>query len=103
MLYLIRVISCVYIRYSSRLAISPLMLGTALYHLVIILSYFFIEYKFSFAAVMPDFAQVYSFIGSVFDPNGSGHLQKLKNMDPINMETVRHFLVFCFFCVWEVD
>ncbi|KAJ9681409.1 hypothetical protein PVL29_020339 [Vitis rotundifolia] len=38
--------------------------------------------------VMPDFAQVYSFIGSVFDPNGSGHLQKLKNMDPINVETV---------------
>ena len=40
---------------------------------------------------MPDFAKVYSFIGSVFDPNGSGHLQKLKNMDPINVETVRHF------------
>ncbi|XWS35827.1 hypothetical protein CRYUN_Cryun20dG0029300 [Craigia yunnanensis] len=38
--------------------------------------------------VMPDFAQVYSFIGSVFDPSGSGHLQKLKKMDPINLETV---------------
>ncbi|XP_059651344.1 protein REVEILLE 3-like isoform X2 [Cornus florida] len=38
--------------------------------------------------VMPDFAQVYSFIGSVFDPNASGHLQKLKKMDPINVETV---------------
>ncbi|KAL9690716.1 hypothetical protein QQ045_011124 [Rhodiola kirilowii] len=37
--------------------------------------------------VMPDFAQVYNFIGSVFDPNASGHLQKLKNMDPINVET----------------
>ncbi|GLT79669.1 hypothetical protein SLA2020_511490 [Shorea laevis] len=38
--------------------------------------------------VMPDFAQVYSFIGSVFDPNASGHLQKLKQMEPINLETV---------------
>ncbi|XP_010422790.1 PREDICTED: protein REVEILLE 5-like [Camelina sativa] len=38
--------------------------------------------------VMPDFAEVYSFIGSVFDPNTSGHLQRLKQMDPINMETV---------------
>ncbi|KAJ6344091.1 hypothetical protein OIU76_005761 [Salix suchowensis] len=39
-------------------------------------------------AVMPDFAQVYSFIGSVFDPNASDHLQRLKQMDPINLETV---------------
>ncbi|KAF5744389.1 Homeodomain-like superfamily protein [Tripterygium wilfordii] len=38
--------------------------------------------------VMPDFAQVYSFIGSVFDPNASGQLQRLKQMDPINLETV---------------
>ncbi|KAJ6328699.1 hypothetical protein OIU77_010393 [Salix suchowensis] len=38
--------------------------------------------------VMPDFAQVYSFIGSVFDPNASDHLQRLKQMDPINLETV---------------
>ncbi|XWS76970.1 hypothetical protein CRYUN_Cryun01aG0224000 [Craigia yunnanensis] len=38
--------------------------------------------------VMPDFAQVYSFIGSVFDPSASGHLKKLKQMDPINLETV---------------
>ncbi|KAF8107117.1 hypothetical protein N665_0126s0035 [Sinapis alba] len=38
--------------------------------------------------VMPNFAKVYSFIGSVFDPNTSGHLQRLKQMDPINMETV---------------
>ncbi|CAN1793615.1 Protein REVEILLE 6 [Linum perenne] len=40
------------------------------------------------ARVMPDFAQVYSFIGSVFDPNASGHVEKLKQMDPINLETV---------------
>ncbi|KAL3604145.1 hypothetical protein D5086_005004 [Populus alba] len=38
--------------------------------------------------VMPDFAQVYSFIGSVFDPNARDHLQRLKQMDPINLETV---------------
>ncbi|KAG8490950.1 hypothetical protein CXB51_014091 [Gossypium anomalum] len=38
--------------------------------------------------VLPDFAKVYSFIGSVFDPGTSGHLQKLKQMDPINLETV---------------
>ena len=43
---------------------------------------------FSLEAVMPDFAQVYNFIGSVFDPNSSDHLQKLKTMDPINVETV---------------
>ncbi|KAK8687423.1 hypothetical protein V6N13_086238 [Hibiscus sabdariffa] len=38
--------------------------------------------------VLPDFAQVYSFIGSVFDPNAISHLQKLKKMDPIDVETV---------------
>ncbi|XP_065859746.1 protein REVEILLE 3 isoform X2 [Euphorbia lathyris] len=38
--------------------------------------------------VMPDFAQVYSFIGSVFDPHSGDHLQRLKQMDPINLETV---------------
>ncbi|WJX86915.1 hypothetical protein P8452_69162 [Trifolium repens] len=37
--------------------------------------------------VMPDFAQVYNFIGSVFDPNSTNHLQRLKQMDPINVET----------------
>ncbi|XP_008794785.2 protein REVEILLE 5-like isoform X2 [Phoenix dactylifera] len=38
--------------------------------------------------VMPDFTQVYSFLGSVFDPNTSGHLKQLKEMDPIDVETV---------------
>lgn len=42
-------------------------------------------------AAMPDFAQVYSFIGSVFDPNATGHVQRLRQMDPINFETVSHF------------
>ncbi|KAE8717285.1 Protein REVEILLE 8 [Hibiscus syriacus] len=37
---------------------------------------------------IPDFVEVYSFIGSVFDPDSEGHVQKLKEMDPINFETV---------------
>ncbi|KAF6150538.1 hypothetical protein GIB67_030339 [Kingdonia uniflora] len=37
---------------------------------------------------IPDFAEVYSFIGSVFDPDSIGHVQKLREMDPINFETV---------------
>ena len=42
-----------------------------------VLSFFFI------------YDEVYSFIGSVFDPNVTGHVQKLKRMDPIDVETVR--------------
>ncbi|KAK7285105.1 hypothetical protein RJT34_19864 [Clitoria ternatea] len=38
--------------------------------------------------VLPDFAEVYSFIGSVFDPDTKSHVHKLKEMDPINFETV---------------
>ncbi|ESQ36784.1 hypothetical protein EUTSA_v10008382mg [Eutrema salsugineum] len=38
--------------------------------------------------VMPNFAEVYSFLGSVFDPKTTGHVQRLKHMDPINLETV---------------
>ncbi|XP_068644139.1 protein REVEILLE 8-like isoform X3 [Aristolochia californica] len=37
---------------------------------------------------LPDFAEVYTFIGNVFDPQTEGHVQKLKEMDPINVETV---------------
>ncbi|AQL05285.1 Protein REVEILLE 6 [Zea mays] len=37
---------------------------------------------------MPDFARVYSFLGSIFDPDTSGHLQRLKVMDPIDIQTV---------------
>ncbi|XP_019184925.1 PREDICTED: protein REVEILLE 8 isoform X2 [Ipomoea nil] len=37
---------------------------------------------------LPDFAEVYGFIGSVFDPDTSCHELKLKEMDPINLETV---------------
>jgi len=41
---------------------------------------------------LPDFAEVYGFIGSVFDPDTNGHVQKLKEMDPINFETVSWLL-----------
>ncbi|TKY45552.1 REVEILLE 8 [Spatholobus suberectus] len=40
------------------------------------------------AQVLHDFAEVYSFIGGAFDPETKGHVQKLKEMDPINFETV---------------
>ncbi|CAK9232300.1 unnamed protein product [Sphagnum troendelagicum] len=36
----------------------------------------------------PDFSEVYKFIGSVFDPGVSGHLRTLKEMSPIDRETV---------------
>nr|GEX34164.1 protein REVEILLE 6 isoform X2 [Tanacetum cinerariifolium] len=38
--------------------------------------------------VTPDFPNVYRFIGGVFDPNESNHLQKLKMMDPVDVEAV---------------
>ncbi|KAK4786589.1 hypothetical protein SAY86_010422 [Trapa natans] len=44
--------------------------------------------------VLPDFAQVYYFIGSVFDPEVTDHLQKLKKMDPIDVETVCSIMKF---------
>jgi hypothetical protein len=47
---------------------------------------------------MPDFAQVYSFLGSIFDPSSSGHLQKLKEMDPIDVETVCKILTVISIC-----
>lgn len=37
---------------------------------------------------MPDFTEVYRFLGSVFDPMTSGHLNKMQEMAPINRETV---------------
>ncbi|KAI4303382.1 hypothetical protein MLD38_039022 [Melastoma candidum] len=36
---------------------------------------------------MPDFAQVYRFIGSIFDPSACGHLERMKELDPLNLET----------------
>ncbi|KAL0339451.1 UNVERIFIED_CONTAM: protein REVEILLE 6 [Sesamum angustifolium] len=51
--------------------------------------------QYNTARVMPDFAQVYHFIGSVFDPCASDHLQRLKKMEPINVETVLMFEESC--------
>nr|XP_043624897.1 protein REVEILLE 6 [Erigeron canadensis] len=41
-----------------------------------------------FGRVIPDFPKVYRFIGGIFDPNESNHMQKLKMMDPVDVETV---------------
>ncbi|CAF2097431.1 unnamed protein product [Brassica napus] len=32
---------------------------------------------------------VYNFVWSIFDPHSKGCMQKLKEMDPLNFETVR--------------
>jgi hypothetical protein len=42
-------------------------------------------------SAMPDFARVYNFLGSIFDPDTNGHLQQLREMDPIDAETVFPF------------
>ncbi|KAG6522195.1 hypothetical protein ZIOFF_019333 [Zingiber officinale] len=55
--------------------------------LTLLLDYFLV-FDFVFHTVMPDFAKVYSFLGSVFEPGSTGHLEKLKEMDPIDVETV---------------
>ncbi|KAL0842581.1 hypothetical protein Bca101_015826 [Brassica carinata] len=45
---------------------------------------------------LPDFAEVYNFIGSVFDPDSKGgRMKKLKEMDPINFETVSLKMLAC--------
>lgn len=44
------------------------------------------------AAALPDFAQVYRFIGRLFDPSARDHLKELKKMDPIDIETVSQTL-----------
>lgn len=67
----------------------PFVLLVICYNLCYILTFFLGTINvLLFNAVLPDFAQVYTFIGSVFDPDVSGHLQKLKKMDPIDVETV---------------
>jgi hypothetical protein len=43
---------------------------------------------FALLSAAPDFAEVYKFIGSVFDPGVSGHLRRLKEMTAIDRETV---------------
>lgn len=36
----------------------------------------------------PDFSEIYKFIGSTFDPGVTGHLMKLKEMAPIDRQTI---------------
>ncbi|EYU35107.1 hypothetical protein MIMGU_mgv1a019528mg [Erythranthe guttata] len=60
-----------------------------IYYFLRRISFGLIELNVSVEAVVPDFAQVYGFIGSVFDPEASDdHLKRLKKMDPIDIETV---------------
>lgn len=59
--------------------------------------------SFLIVAVLPDFAQVYGFIGSVFDPNTIGHVQRLKKMDPIDVETVCSHFNFIIFIHLEPE
>jgi hypothetical protein len=58
----------------------------------------FVASYFCFSVVthtaMPDFARVYSFLGSIFDPDTSGHLQRLKVMDPIDIQTVHLLYIY---------
>lgn len=51
---------------------------------------------------MPDFVQVYNFLGSVFDPSTRCHLQKLKEMDPVDVETVCLYVCLMILC-WVKD
>lgn len=37
---------------------------------------------------LPDFARVYRFFGNIFDPNTESHIEKLNEMDPIDIQTV---------------
>lgn len=56
---------------------------------IVSLSYVVIDFITSIAAAaLPDFAQVYRFIGSLFDPRAKDHLAELKKMDAIDIETV---------------
>lgn len=50
------------------------------------------------AAALPDFAQVYRFIGHLFDHSARDHLKELKRMDPIDIETVSHTFSEFWFC-----
>lgn len=53
-------------------------------------------------AATPDFAAVYRYLGSVFDPGTMVQADKLREMDAINREAVSAFLSFVplsfFFC-----
>lgn len=40
----------------------------------------------------PEFAKVYSFLGSLFDPSSSGHIEELDKMNPVNKEIVQKLM-----------
>ncbi|KAB2598682.1 protein REVEILLE 6-like [Pyrus ussuriensis x Pyrus communis] len=68
--------------FTMRMFPSFVLLNTGKVHIFVVMALVCI---FVF---LPDFTQVYGFIGSVFDPNVTGHMQNLKKMDPIDVETV---------------
>lgn len=42
--------------------------------------------------VQPEFAKVYSFLGSLFDPSTSGHIEELDKMTPVNKDIVQKLM-----------
>jgi hypothetical protein len=42
---------------------------------------------------LPEFSKVYHFMGSLFDPNSSGHLAKLDSMSDVDREIIQVFLL----------
>ena len=44
------------------------------------------------AEPQPEFAKVYSFLGSLFDPSTSGHIEELDKMNPVNKEIVQKLM-----------
>jgi hypothetical protein len=43
----------------------------------------------STAPATPEFSKVYAFIGSLFDPTTTGHIEELQKMSPLNQQIVR--------------
>jgi len=41
---------------------------------------------------VPEFAKVYSFLGSLFDPSTTGHIEELEKMTPVNKEIVQKLM-----------
>lgn len=40
----------------------------------------------------PDFAKIYTFLGSLFDPTATGHEDALNSMTPVDRETIQFLM-----------
>jgi hypothetical protein len=40
----------------------------------------------------PNFAKIYTFLGSLFDPNTTGHEEALNAMNPVDRETIQFLM-----------